>query len=70
MERKGFTPTKKPWKMLPWQITEGTDMFEKKKIQIKYYPKTERGSWNFKKYQVIFAIPKDWKELKKKIKGK
>lgn len=68
METKGaFTPLGEPWKKLPWQVTEGLDKFGNKRFQIKYYRKKKNGGWNFQKFQVIYATPTDWTELKKSI---
>lgn len=68
--KKGFRLIGKPWRSLPWQITTCLDKFGNKRIQIKYYRQRKEGGWDFFKQQIIYAKPKDWKELKKKIKGK
>ena len=62
-----FKVISKQFKVGCWQITRIIDNFGVEKIQVRCYKRIPSGYLDFKKYQEIYAHPKDWDELKKAI---
>lgn len=50
------------------QVQKIIDNFGIEKIQLKYFSRAKNGrSINFSKFQAVYFLPTDWKELKKAL---
>lgn len=68
-ERKyNYTIIGKPWKAYPWQVTKYKSDNGMILIQIKKFFIFPNGSYNFKKYWVVWCKQTEWESFKKEIK--